>query len=152
MRQGKGPRIGGVARKDGPLTIAADGEEIVVVGGKAQARHGQGVGRERRLDFVPLLRFEESDDGVVDGAGFAGGGDEGSVVRRGQGGDLVAVAVEFFALGPERVAGEMVFEGRVREVEGGFVDDGGGVDGVAVVAGGLFDDVVIGEGFDGFVG
>lgn len=141
-----------VALENRPLTIASDGQEILVVGRKAKTRDGQGVCGQRRFEFVPFFCFEESDDGVVDGAGFAGGGDDGAIVGGGERGDFVAVAVEFFGFRPERVAGEMVFERGGGEVEGGFVHDGCGVYGVAVAVVGLRDDLVVGDGFDGFVG
>ena len=50
---------------------------------------------------------------MVETAGFAGGGDEGAGVVRGDAADFVAVAVKFLVFGPEGVAGEVVFDWRL---------------------------------------
>ena len=102
-----------------PLPIAADAQQEAVVGRKSEAGDSEGMRGERRFDLAPLFRLVQADDGVVEAAGFAGGGDEGAGVVGGYAGDFVAVAVEFFVLGPEGVAGEVVFYWGLGEREGG---------------------------------
>lgn len=82
-------------------------------------------------------------------AGFAGCCDEGSGWGGGEGGDLVAVAVELFVFGPEGVAGEVFLKRGVGER--GEDGEGGGGGGRGVVG-----DEAVGEGsgwcVGGFVG
>lgn len=99
----------------GPRAVAPDTQQVPRVIAERQCCDGQRVSGQAWLAFTPPVGLEESDHGVFGGAGFGRGGD-GAAVRGGsERGDLVAVAVELLVFGPERVAAEVVLEGRVRE-------------------------------------
>lgn len=71
---------------------------------------------ERRLDFKPGTGIVETDDGVIDGCGFASCCDESARGITGHSTDFETMTIQFLDFGPEEIAGEMVFEGGVGDV------------------------------------